>query len=87
MSLKRKARRWLAVSSAAAATAFTLVSPSLGNTQSQYTGGATAQQPASGNFSNGFTPPISAGGSATLELDFSNSDPNFFTANDDLTGR
>lgn len=86
MSFQRKARRWLAVSSAAAAAALTVVAPVLGNTQSQYTGGAggTPQQPVSGNFSNGFVPTISVG-SSTLELDF-NSGPSAFTATDDLTG-
>lgn len=86
MSLQRKARRWLAVSSAAAATVLTLVAPTLGNTQSQYTGnGGTPQQPVDGNFSDGFVPTLNLGGSSALELDF-NTAASSYTATDDLTG-
>src|SRR4051812_35348420 len=52
-----------------------------------YTGGGagTASQPVDGNFSTGFNPAISAGGSATLQLDFSTSG-GAYTATDNLAG-
>lgn len=86
-SLKRTARRWIALSTAVA-TVLPWGAPVMaGNAPSQYTGGGTgtAQQPVDGLFSNGFGPTITVGGSSSLELDFNSGDAGY-TATDDLAG-